>query len=209
LKKQTKIVIGILVVVAIIIIALSINFPPVFKGTSSGTFAKADKYHKRQMSGKDVQLRSELTSDTAKLKSTLQGLTYFAVFTEDLCLKIDTCVKVFQAQGMKSGDDGYSQLMQLKDYAVFIRNNNETLGKTIALLASFYLSDVPDQSAEVEKNLREFSDYVKLFTEKDEVLESALKGMDTYVLGNKILQERKDELKKLKSIRDQILISGV
>ncbi len=183
MKKQTRIVIGILFAVVIIIIVLSINFPPVFKGKSSGTFAKSDKYHKSQMSGKDVQLRSELTSDTAKLKSTLQG--------------------------MKCGDDGYSQLMQLKDYAVFIRNNNETLGKTIALLASFYLSDVPDQSADVEKNLREFSDYVKLFTEKDEVLESALKGMDTYILGNKILQERKDELKKLKSIRDQILISGV
>jgi hypothetical protein len=209
MKKQTKVAIGALVTGVAVIVAFALTSSPVLTGKSSGTFAKADKYHKTQMTEKDVQLRSELTSDSAKLKVTLQGLTYFAVFTEDLCLKIDTCVNVFQEQGMKSGDAGYTQLILLKDYAVFIRNSNETLGKTISMLGSFYLSDMPDQSADVEKNLREFSNYVKVFVEKDSVLESALKGMDTYILGNKILLERKDELRKLKSIRDQLLIKGI
>ena len=209
MKKQTKIAIGILVAICLVIVGVSILSQPMDKGLSSGTFAKADKYQKTQMTQKDVQLRSELTSDTVKLKGTLQGLTYFAVFTEDLCLKIDTCLNVFQGQGMKSGDAGFSQLILLKDYAVFIRNHNETLGKTIAMLSSFYLSDVTDQSADVEKNLGEFSNYVKLFIEKDSVLESALQGIDSYILGNKIVLERKDELKKLKSIRDQLLIKGI
>ncbi len=209
MKKQTKVVLGILVAVVVVIIAVSVFYSPVAGDKSSGTFAKADKFQKSQMSEKDVQLRSELTSDTAKLRTTLQGLLYFAAFTEDLCLRIDTCVNLFQEKGMKSDDPGFEQLMALRDYAGFVRNNNETLGKTIGMLSSFYFSDNKDQSVDVEKNMREFSNYVKLFTEKDAVLESSLQGMDNFMLSNKILQDRKEELRKLKAIRDQLLIKGI
>lgn len=209
MKKQKKIVLGILVAVVVIIIGLAINFPPVFKGTSSGTFTKADKYQKSQMTENDVKLRSELTADTARLKKTIQGLIYFTAFTEDLCLRIDTCVNVFQEKGMNSEDPGFSALAALRDYAGFIRNSNQTLGKTIGMLSSFYMADVKDQSQDVEKNLLEFSNYVKLFAEKDEVLEAAITGMDNYIVGSKILKDRKDELRKLKSIRDQLLIKGI
>lgn len=209
MKKQTKIVIGALFIVVLVIVALAIKFPPVFKGKSSGTFAKADKYQKSQMTEKDVKLRSALTADTAKLRTTLQGLIYFSAFTEDLCLRIDTCVNAFQEKGMKTDDPGYAGLMAMKDYAVFIRNNNQALGTTIGMLGSFYFADAKDQSQDVEKNLRDFSNYVKLFAQKDKVLETAIKSMDNFIVGNKILKDSKDELRKLKSIRDQLLIKGV
>ncbi len=209
MKKQTKIVIGALVVVVLGIVMLSVFFPDVMKGKSSGTFAKADKYQKSQMTEKDIKLRSALTADTAKLKSTLQGLIYFSAFTEDLCLRIDTCLNAFQEKGMKSDNPGFAGLMAMKDYAVFIRNNNKALTSTIGMLSSFYFADAKDQSQDVEKNLRDFSNYVKLFAEKDKVLETAVKGMDNFIVGNKILKDSKDELKKLKSIRDQLLIKGI
>ena len=196
-------------VVVLGIVLLSVVFPDVMKGKSSGTFAKADKYQKSQMTEKDVKLRSALTADTAKLKKTLQGLIYFSVFTEDLCLRIDTCLSAFQEKGMKSDDPGFAGLMAMKDYAVFIRNNNQALGTTIGMLSGFYFGDVKDQSQDVEKNLREFGNYVKLFAQKDKVLETAIKGMDNFIVGNKILKDSKEELKKLKSIRDQLLIKGV
>ncbi len=209
MKKQTKILIGAVVVTVVIIIAFAINFPPVFKGKSSGTFGKASKYHKSQMTEKDVQLRSKLTADTVELKKTLQGLVYFTVFTKDLCVKIDNCVNVFQEQGLTGKDAGFTQLMLLKDYSAFIKNNNETLGNTIRLLKGFYFKEDVDQSADMEKTLRDFGNYVKTLGERDDVLESALKGMDNYLVSSGIMKERKEELKKLKSIRDQLLIQGI
>ena len=209
MNKKTKVVIGAVVIVALFIIALALNFPPVFKGKSSGTFGKADRYHKSQMSEKDILLRSKLTSDTVELKKMLQGLVYFTVFTKDLCIKIDNCVTVFQEQGLNSKDPGFSQLMLLKDYSSFIKNNNETLGNTISLLKGFYFKENMDESADVEKSLRDFGNYVKTLDERDVVLESALKGMDNFLVSSNIMKERKEELKKLKSIRDQLLMQGI
>jgi hypothetical protein len=209
MNKKTKVVIGAVVIVALFIIALALNFPPVFKGKSSGTFGKADRYHKSQMSEKDILLRSKLTSDTVELKKMLQGLVYFTVFTKDLCIKIDNCVNVFQEQGLNSKDPGFSQLMLLKDYSSFIKNNNETLGNTISLLKGFYFKENVDESADVEKNLRDFGNYVKTLGERDDVLETALKGMDNFLVSSNIMKERTEELKKLKSIRDQLLMQGI
>ncbi len=209
MKKQTKIVIGAMVIVVLVIVALAINFPPVFKGKSSGTFGKADRYHKSQMTDKDIQLRSKITADTVGLKKMLQGLVYFTVFTKDLCIKIDNCVTVFQEQGLTSKDKGFSQLMLLKDYSTFIKNNNKTLGNTISLLKGFYFKENADESADIEKDLRDFGNYVKTLGERDAVLESALKGMDNFLVNSDIMKERKEELKKLKSIRDQLLMQGI
>ena len=206
MKKQTKILIGALIVVVLLIIAISINFPPFFKGKSSGTFGKADKYRKSVITEKDVKLRSELTADTAKLKGMVQGLMYFTVFTQDLSTQIDSCVYVFQSKGLTSTDAGYKNMMALNDYSAFIRNNNKTLSNTIGMLNSFYFKDQADQSADVEKTLRDFQNYVKNLNEKDSVLELALKSMDHFIMTTKTLKDRKAELTQLKAIRDQLLI---
>ncbi len=209
MKKQTKIILGALVVVVIAIVAISLGFPPVQKGESSGTFGKADKYHKSQLTEKDVQLRSKLTADTAQLKQMIQGLAYFAVFTNDVSNKIDSCFVMFQEKGLNSQDLGYSDMMALKDYSAFIRNNNKILVNTTNLLSGFYYPETADQSVDVEQSMREFGNYVKNLNQKDKVIEPALKSMDRFISTNKILQERKEEMRKLKGIRDQLLIKGV
>lgn len=209
MKKQTKIVLGIVIVVLVMIIALSLNFPPVFKGKTSGTFGKADKYHKSQMTEKDVQLRSELTSDTAKVKKMLQGLIYFSLFTEDLSNKIDSCVTMFQQNGMSDKHQGFNNVKVLKDYSEFIKNNNQSLFSTISMLSGFYLKTQSDQSVDVEKTLRDFGNYVKGVTQKDSIVDRALRSMDNFMLTEKMLKEKKTELFNLRSIRDQLLIKGI
>lgn len=99
MKRQTKIIIGSVIVAAVVIIAISFMFPSVFKGITSGTFGKADKYRKTQMTEQDIMLRSELVSDTGKLRSMIQGLIYFSLFTEDLSAKMDSCVNLYKAEG--------------------------------------------------------------------------------------------------------------
>lgn len=209
MKKQVKVIISVVVAIAVILLAVSLFFPSVYTGLTSGTFGKAEKYHKVQMLEKDVQLRSEFTRDTAQLKSMIQGLIYFSLFTMDLSKKIDSCVTVFQDHGICSQSGGCAKMNILMDYSDFIKNNTRTLGSTISMLTGFYLKDESDQSADIEKNLREFGNYVNNLNEKDSVLEDALISMDNFMINNKTLRARKTELAQLKSIRDQLLVKGI
>jgi hypothetical protein len=209
MKKQVKIIIGVVLVIAILVVGISLFFPAVFKDMSSGTFGKADKYHKSQMTEADVKLRSEFVADTAKLQGMIQGLIYFALFTQDLSHSIDSCVSTFQQHGICSQEGGCNTVIVLQDYSDYIKNNNKTLGTTISMLTGFYLKDKSDQSADVEKNLRDFGNYVNNLNEKDSILELALRSMDNFMLNKKVLQTRKTEIASLKSIRDQLLIKSV
>jgi len=210
MKKQTKIIIAVVLVVAVVILIISFIYPPIFKGLTTGTFGKAEKYHKQQMTEKDVQLRSEFVQDTAQLRGMIQGLIYFSLFSQDLSFTIDTCVRTFESHGMctKQSED-CNKMSILKDYSVFIKNNTKTLNSTIRMLTDFYLKDTTDQSIDVEKNLRDFGNYVSQLNERDSIVESVLKSMDRYVLGPSMKETKKSELAGLKSIRDRLLVKGI
>jgi hypothetical protein len=209
MKKPVKVIVSIVVAIAIVIAAVSLFFPSVIKDFTAGTFGKADKYRNTQMTEKDIELRSEFTADTGHLKGMIQGLIYFSLFTQELSRKIDSCVNTLQDQGMTAQQKGYSNIQALIGYSDFIKNNNKTLGTTISMLTGFYLNDQSNQSADVEKNLRDFGNYVNNLNEKDSILEVALRSMDNFMLTNKTLQARKTELNQLKAIRDQLLIGSI
>jgi len=209
MKKQVKVIISIVVAIAILIVGISFFFPTVFKGLTSGTFGKAEKYHKQQMTEKDILLRSEFVNDTAQLRNMIQGLIYFSLFTQDLSTKIDSCVLIFKAQGLGDLAEDAKKVSILQDYSDFIKNNNRTLGTTISMLNGFYLKDTADLSQDVEKNLRDFGTYVNTLNEKDSVLSQALLSMDNFMLTNKTIQARKTEIARLKSIRDQLLVKSI
>jgi hypothetical protein len=208
MKKNLWIFIGIFIVLIVVIVMLSTHYPPIFQGSASGTFGKAEKYRKTQMSEKDIKLRSDLTADTAKLMSTIKSLAYFTLFTQDLSNKIDSCTILFQKEGM-TGPEYEAQLQALKDYSGFIRNNNKVLENTILLLTGFYTGKQADQSADVEKDLRAFSNYVKNMQERDSILDKALVSMDAFLLNDKVLRTKKQEMADLKSVRDQLLMGGL
>jgi hypothetical protein len=208
MKKNLWIFISIFIVLIVVIVVISTHYPPIFKGSASGTFGKAEKYRKTQMSEKDIKLRSDLTTDTVKLMSTIKSLAYFTLFTQDLSNKIDSCTTLFQNGGM-TGQRSEAQMQALKDYSGFIRNNNKVLENTILLLTSFYTGKQADQSVDIEKDLRDFSNYVKNMQERDSVLEKALLSMDDFLLSDKVLRTKKQEMENLKSIRDQLLMSGL
>jgi hypothetical protein len=209
MKKQVKVIISIVVAIAILIVGISLFYPTLFKGLTSGTFGKVEKYHKQQMAEKDILLRSELVADTGKLRNMIQGLIYFSLFTQDLSNNIDSCVGNYKSKGICSDPKRCASVSALQDYSDFIRNNNKTLATTIRLLTAFYLKDKPDESADVEKNLRDFGTYVNNLNERDSVLNLALRSMDNFMLSNKTMKTKSTELTNLKSIRDQLLLQGV
>ncbi len=192
-----------------IIIGVSLFFPAALSDLTSGTFGKADKYHKTQMTEKDVVLRSDLVADTGQLRGMIQGLIYFSLFTQNLSTTIDSCIVAYRSSGINNDPIKQKNLELLKDFSGYIKNNNKTLQNTISMLTGFYLKDNADQSADVEKNLRDFGNYVNNLNEKDSVLNHALVSMDNFLLTNKTLRNKKAEITSLKAIRDQLLIGSV
>jgi hypothetical protein len=122
---------------------------------------------------------------------------------------IELSVMAFSAQGMGNQADEAIKIKALQDYSGFIRNNNKTLNSTIALLTGFYLSDTANLSQDVEKNLKDFAIYVNGLNEKNTVLSQALTSMDNFMIGSKTLQDNREQITQLKSIRDHLLVKGI
>lgn len=209
-KLKLTIALGFIITLCVgYLIGILVNFPPVSKSDLAGTFGKAEKFHKVQMTEKDIQLRSELVKDTAKLKSMIQGLVYFSMVTEEVSTNVDLSIITFKAKGMGTQAGEAENIKALQDYSEFIRNNNNSLKATIAMLSDFYLNKSADQTQDVEKNLKDFGNYVNTLNKKNTILNRALKSLDNFMLASKTLQAHKKEIAQLKSIRDQLLVKGV
>ena len=208
MKKQNKIIIGVIIGVAVVILVVSLFFPSVYKGLSSGSFGKADKYHQEQMTQADIQLRSDFTRDTAQLRQMVTGLIYFALFTDNLSMTIDTCLVSYKLQGFDKDPANTQAIAMLQDYNSFLKNNTKALAGTTRMLAGFLLRDTVDESADVDRTIRDFANYVNQVNQKDSVLMLALSKVDSYLIGNKMLQKKTDEIRNLKAIRDQLVIKS-
>jgi len=208
MKKQNKIIIGLIIAIAVVILIVSFFFPSVYKGLTSGSFGKVDKYHQEQMTENDIQLRSDLTKDTAQLRQMITGLIYFALFTDNLSMTIDTCMVSYKLQGFDKDPVNAKAICLLLDYSSFLKNNSKTLAATTRMLAGFLLQDTASGSDDVEKNIRDFANYVNQVNVKDSVLMLALARVDSYLVGNRTLQKKQDEIRNLKAIRDQLVIKS-
>ena len=154
-SKLILVIVGIALFCAGYLIGILVNYPPVSKTEVAGTFGKAEKFHNAQMTPKDIQLRSELVKDTAKLKDLISTLTYFALFTERVGSNIDASLVTFIDKGMGASAEEIVRISELQDYADFIRNNNNKLSNTIFMLAGFYHNKSADASQDVEKTLKD------------------------------------------------------
>ena len=209
-REKSLFTIGLIIGLGIgFVIGISVNFPKPNQSDLTGTFGKAAKFRKVQMTQKDVQLRSELLRDSAQLKSMIQGLLYFSLCADDVRSNVDLCILAFKARGMGSQAGEAAKIKALQDYSAFIANNNQTLNTTIGMLTGFYTNDTSGLSQDVEKSLRDFAGYVNGLNEKYQVLNEALSGFDNFMLTNKVLQSQKTEITQLKSIRDKLIVKGI
>ena len=197
-----------MVVIAAAILIVSVFFPSVYKGLTSGSFGKADKYHQDQMSDKDVQLRSEFTKDTAQLRQMVTGLIYFTLFTDNLSMTIDTCITYYKAQGFEKIPMNSEAVKLLVDFNDYLKNNNKTLANTTRLLTDLLLDDTSSPVGDIDQNIREFANYVYQVNRRDSVLMNSITKMDNYLLGNKLLQKQQEQIRELKAIRDRLVITS-
>ena len=100
-KTRTLLAIGLIFTLwAGFLIGISVGNSKPDSSRLTGTFGKAEKFRKVQMTPKDIKLRSELVKDTAKLKSLIQGLVYFSVFTEKVSTEVEYTLISFESKGM-------------------------------------------------------------------------------------------------------------
>jgi len=206
MKKQTKIVIGVVAVIAAIVVVVVLLSPSVQQNLLTGSFGKAEKYRNTQMSEEDILLRSEFTKDTAQLHQMISGLIYFTLFTENLTQTIDSCLMSFRYQGFDRDPANTQTIALLEDYNSYLKNNAQTIAQTTKVLADIYLDDTTSLSMDIDQQLRDFAVFVDQVNRKDSVLMQSLASLDHFLVGNEKLQQNQEEIRKLKSIRDLVVI---
>lgn len=172
---------------------------------ASGSIGKVKKFRKDQMTEEDVLLRSDLMKDTTQLASIINGLVIFNGYANNLVNSInDRLLDMESIAGFNEMYDEY--IAELEDFRDFLKNNNEVLTTTVYMLGDFYKDTISESSADVENNLRLFANYVRRLEEKDSILTVMVVKLDDYMAEHEKEIVDKEELEKLISIRDEMLI---
>lgn len=209
-RKTTIFILAVILALCIgFVVGITVDYPKPDESTLAGTVGKVNKYRKTRMTARDIQLRSELTRDTARLKNIIREMVHFSLLTEEMGKTINLSLVACQARGMGTLAGEENQMELLRDYSDFIRNNNHTLNATISMLTGICTGDTADLSYDIEKNLRDFGAYVRNLSEKNQVLNQAVLLMDNFMLNNEVLKTHKSDIAQLKSIRDQLVIKAV
>jgi len=175
----------------------------------SGTFGKVAKFHKSEMTEKDIELRSNLLQDTTKLKEFISTLTYFSLFTERVGNTIDESLIGFIGTGLGTQPGETESVNALKDYADFIRNNDNMLETTISLLSGFYLNKSDESTMDIEKTMNDFGAYFSGLKQRDNVVTKVLENMSKIIDNRIALNAHEYDIKQLKSMRDQLVIKAI
>jgi hypothetical protein len=210
MKKQTKIIVGIVLLISIIVVVAAFFYNSGPSKLAVGAIGKAEKYGKSNMTEADVQLRSEFTSDTIKLIRTINSLDYFIEFNNKTIGQIDTGLMNLRNHPILT-DLAYNKSMnQLRDYSVFLANNTEKILLTKNVLSTFREgSGSADQSYDIEKNLRDLGAFIQQVTERDDVLESAALSIDKYIDVASGKKNNVEDYTPLKKFRDQLIVANL
>ena len=212
MKIKTKILLAFgyfIAVAAGYLIGILGNYSGISQDQVSGTFGKVEKYKKVQMTSKDLELRSEILSDTAKLRGIIGTLTYFSLFTDRVSSTIDASLLTYIERGMGGNKDETDRINGLKDYAEFIRNHNNTVGSNISMLSGFYLNKSADASQDVEETLKDFGAYVKNLVERENAMSQGVASMINFTDNLLVINPNYKDIRQLKSTYNQFLIRSI
>ena len=172
----------------------------------NGTFSKAEKYIKQQSTEKDIQLRTELASDTARLLKMIAYVLTIERYNTTVSNQIDTILSRLRDHPIMTSTKYNSPLLSLKDFRSWLIISNNRLDTLRNLLEQLYSNNVRfDQSTDVEKEIRAFFGFIRQLSVRDTVLEYAAGSIDMYIgetVKNRLPEGSSHDLK---SIRDQLL----
>jgi hypothetical protein len=191
------------------VIGVIVDFPSPDQQEVAGTVGKANKYRKTVLTAEDVKLRSDLLKDTSRLRTLIQGLTYFSLMTQETTRNIDLALVSFRSKGMGANELQEKQLGLLENFSDFLVNSNNSLKSTLTLLSSLYFEGETAETPDVEKNLRDFGNFVNGLDKWGTVFSQGLLDLDQFLLTSELLRNQPASLQELKALRDQLVVSGL
>ena len=181
MKSKTKILIAaFILIVAGAIVMITLFNKPTNKALVKGTAAMADPDQTLAMNKKSVQLRNEFTRDTLQLKRMIQIVSYFEQFTERVARQIDTASANLRYHPLYTDQKLKPTFVALQEYSNFLNSNIDKLKSTEAMLTKFLANkDESVMPYNVEKNLRDFANFINQMSARETVMEQAAIDINT------------------------------
>ncbi len=200
-----------LLVLFTVILALGILMPAcnsgVDKKDAAGAIGKVKKYHKDQMKESDIKLRSEIIEDTAALASTLKGMLLMYVYYDSYLTGLKENAEALRNLPANEGDQLGAQ--ELDNYCEFVENGNEQLCEVCQMCSDIYNDTVTEYSFDVEQNLRNYVIYLDKLDSRDSLVMESIDMSDAWISSNENDPEKKEQVKQVKKIRDEVLLRDV
>lgn len=210
MKKRTKLIAAVIIVVVIGIVVTGLFYINVPDFLARGTIAKAEKYRKQTMTERDIQLRSEFVKDTLQLRKTIQSLSCFQQLNEKIALKINSGLNSLNNHPLLTDPKLNQPMIDLRAYGAFLVNHDSDLVATLNMLRVFYKdSENADQSVDVEKNLRDFGGFMQQIIDQDSVFINAALDIDCYIDKESKKKHRIEDFAPLTNFRNELLVSNV
>jgi hypothetical protein len=210
MKSKTKILIAaFILIVAGAIVMITLFNKPANKALVKGTAAMADPDQALAMNKKSVQLRNEFTMDTLQLKSMIQIVSYFEQFTERVARQIDTASANLRYHPLYTDQKLKPTFVALQEYSNFLNSNIDKLKSTEAMLTEFLANkDESVMPYNVEKNLRDFANFINQMSARETVMEQAAIEINTYLDKSARKKLMQVEISELESFRNQLLMDN-
>ena len=209
MKSKTKILIAFILIVAGVIAMITLFNKPADKALVKGTAAMAEPDQTQAMNKKSIQLKMEFTRDTLQLKRMIQILVYFEQFTERVSRQIDTASARLMYHPLYTDQKLKPTFVALQEYSTFLNNNIDKLKSTKVMLTEFLAnSDDDEMPYNVEKNLRDFANFINQMSAREAVMEQAAYEINTYLdksVKKKLMQI---EISELENFRNQLLMDN-
>jgi hypothetical protein len=209
MKSKTKILIAFILIVAGVIAMITLFNKPADKALVKGTAAMAEPDQTQAMNKKSIQLKMEFTRDTLQLKRMIQILVYFEQFTERVSRQIDTASARLMYHPLYTDQKLKPTFVALQEYSTFLNSNIDKLKSTKVMLTEFLAnSDDDEMPYDVEKNLRDFANFINQMSAREAVMEQAAYEINTYLdksVKKKLMQI---EISELENFRNQLLMDN-
>jgi len=207
MKNKTRIIIlAVILLVAAAIAVAYFHGPPVMKRIISGTFAKAEKYNKQNISEKDILLRTELTNDTVRLRLMIRSILTIEKYNATLARQIDTIMGSLRSHPIMFNPKFIPPIISLKDFGSWLVISNTSIQPVSDFLVQLYTKkDSIDQSVDVENNLRGFVRFISQLSVRDALLGNAARAIDRYIDMTEKKKLPGEQNSGLTAIRNQLL----
>ncbi len=203
MKKKNLLVLS-AVIIGIVILMLSLGWPPLSDKDASGAFTKAEKYKQNTLLDGDIIFNSELLSDTNLTKKTIRDLVQFGDFAIYLKTTLNQ-VWLPELEDFKGIPEINSAINQINEFSSFIENNNYTVQKLLTTLVEHHIDKNKPVNQDIESQLKQFYSYATQFLIRDSIFESTIGSIDLAVKGN---QKKEKGIAALKDLRDRIVVDN-